>query len=664
MKNRFIVFFILVFALFEAGCSTKNKSQATNNGWPFGEFPAGFGPGGMKTSSSEESIVIEDYVKYVSEDEVERVKLEKTLEIVFNGTKALVDGKSVTEEGISVYSDSEGNDVKVYLQKAVYGADAEAPGVYIEYKGKDNIKYSLSGSLEGTLKISNKKADCVLELNGVNINSSNLGPVLHITSDSTRTFICVMEGTENTFVDNRLLDSGTELLNDKKASVYAKGALIFSGSTSRTSGGKLSVINKGYKHGIYSHDYVRIWDINLDVNCEGKTSRDCIRTLNAVIINGGNINLVSNGSITDDEGCGIKVEGEDADEEKKQVEYTAGAGFIVINGGNIKSTTVSKGMTAHWKSSETFIGNEEYKEIKNTSLLYGSGIFNGDAETPQPYLVINGGSIEITTTGEPYETQEASCSPEGLEAKLDLVINNGTVILNTTDDSLNASGSIVINDGYVYAVSSKNDAIDTNGPSGITINGGVVFAKGVNIPECAFDCDDNPFVINGGVLVGFGSSNYSKPSDKSSQKVMVLGAAEYAGKSLVIIQNGKVSFACHVPMDCGEVIVLSSPSLVSGNYEILSGSSVSGLEFKDIFVDQISYSGGTRIADGIINGNVSEINVPSFRGGRGGDGFGDFPGEPPEGFDGKRPEGFPDAPPEGFNGKKPDDKTSGFPGKN
>ena len=40
--------------------------------------------------------------------------------------------------------------------------------------------------------------------------------------------------------------------------------------------------------------------------------RDCLRSLNAVIIDGGNINLEGKGSVSDDESVGIKVEGEDA----------------------------------------------------------------------------------------------------------------------------------------------------------------------------------------------------------------------------------------------------------------------------------------------------------------------------------------------------------------
>lgn len=632
MKLRFCFLscFVIFFLSF-IGCSNKEKSQKQEGSWWIGGFPPEFVSRGIKEPSCEESIIIEDYVKYVPEDEVERLSVEKVINISFKESKAFVDGVSVSVEGISAYSDAQNCDVMVYLQKSIYDLNSEAPGVFIEYSGNENIKYSLSGSLYGTLKISNCNADCILEFNGLNINSSRVGPGICLTSDSSRTFVCVLENTVNSIVDNRVLNSGVDFLNDKIGSIYSSGALIFSGSTSRSSGGKLSIVNKGFNHGIYAHDYVRVWDINLDINCIGKFSRDCIRALNAVIINGGNINLVSKGSIVNAEGCGIKVEGEAVDIERNRVEFTAGAGFIIINGGNIKCSTVSKGMTAYWKSDETFIDKEFFTVVKNQSLLYGSGIFNGDAETPQPYLVINGGNIEIVTTGEMYEKPEGSCSPEGLEAKLDLVINNGNIVLKTIDDSINASGSIIINDGYVYAVSSKNDAIDTNGPSGITINGGVVYAKGVSIPECAFDCDSNPFIINGGVLVGFGSANYSKPSVESRQNVVVLGSSGYAGKSLAIIQNDEVSFACHIPLDCGDTIVLSSPDIAEGNYEIFSGGDFYGVVENNNFGNKMKYSGGTKVTEGLINSNVTEINVPVFAK------FEDF-----------NSVNFPDMPPEGF----------------
>lgn len=592
-----IPFFILLACSFRKGnlklqeppeVPDKNRIEDFGRQDRMGGRPGAHG-GFKQESSGVESIEIADKVKYLSEDCVENYKAVKTVAISFNGKNAIAED----------YEDSDGKKVTLYLQKDVSGDDAEAQGIIIEYKGTQVIRYALSGNLSGTLKIKNKNADCIVELNGVNITSSATGPALHLTSEDHRTFIVVKEGSTNTLTDSRVLNQKTEMLNDKKGSVYAKGPVIFSGSTSKSSGGKLTVNNTGYKHAVYSHDYIRIQPVDLTVLCNGETSRDCIRALNAVIIDGGNINLKSLGTIYDDEGCGIKVEGEDADEDKLTVEYTAGAGFIVINGGTIKSETTSKGITAHWKYAETSIGKENYKETKNKSVLYGSGILNQNAQKPEPYLIINGGKIDIKTTLTPYENSDGSCSPEGIEAKYDLIINDGEITVNSTDDSLNAGGAITINGGKINVVSTLNDAIDANGPSGITINGGVIFASGTSNAECAFDCDNNPLTINGGTLIGLGSSNTSIPSNNSNQKVFMIGSSDYEGKKLTIKQNGKTVFEYEIPSRAGEVMIISSPLLQEDDYKI--------------------YGDKKEVTSGKISEAVTKINVNTrFGGGRGG----------------------------------------------
>lgn len=567
-----------------------------------------------------ESLGIGELNKYLKEDCVENYSPFETVEISFSGKNAFVNGKEATEKGITVFEDSDGKKLTVSLQNNVSGDDSEAEGIIVEYKGENILKYILSGNLDGTLKIKNKNADCIVELSGLNIKSSVTGPALHFTSENYRTFIVVKEGTSNTFIDNRILNQQQEMMNDKKGSIYAKGALIFSGSTFAEKGGKLSVINRGYKNGIYSHDYIRIKNIDLDVLCEGETSRDCIRTLNAVIIDDGIINLKSNGTLRDDEGCGIKVEGEDADEDKLSVEYTSGAGFIVINGGTLTSDTTSKGITAHWKSAKTVIGNENYSAKKNTSLLFGTSIINSDAEKPEPYLIINGGDIDITTTLQPYENSDASCSPEGLEAKSDLIINGGKIKINSTDDAVNAGGSIVINGGTIYANSSFCDGFDANGSNGIMINGGTIFVSGINVPECAFDCDQNPFTVNGGILVGFGSGNITMPSSLSKQNIFVIGAMDYAGKTLAIKQNGKIVFACNVPSRSGETMILSSPRISKDGYEICTNGIINGTDFNGLYTSLEKYSGGEQVASGTVSESVTKINVTTGFGGGGFDG--------------------------------------------
>ncbi len=469
------------------------------------------------------------------------------------------------------------------LEDAANEIDEASDGIVIQYKGTGKIKYILSGTYEGTVFIKNKKADAAVILNNANITSSNgAGPVLRFSSE-LRTFIVVPEGTTNTLTDSRVLNQSATMYDDKKGSVYSKGTLIFTVESANQTTGELSIINSGYKHAVYSKDYVRIADgINLNINVNGTNGRDCIRALNAVIIDGGNINLIGKGTIEDDESNGIRVDGEDADEDDMTVEYTAGAGFIIINGGNLTINTIAKGLTAHWKSTKSVIDDSEYTTIANNSLLCDNYLAETSATKPNPFVEINGGIINITTTGEPYEGRtddDPSCSPEGIEAKGNLTINAGTITLQCTDDALNAGGNITINGGALYAYSSKNDAIDSNGSSGITINDGVIVAIGINTPECAFDCDQNPLTINGGLLVGLGTSNYTAPkSGKQSAGVLANSNYGNANTTMAIVDsNNTPVFVYTLPSSAGEVMILSSPAIKANtNYTVMKNVSVSG----------------------------------------------------------------------------------------
>ncbi|MCQ2589203.1 MAG: carbohydrate-binding domain-containing protein [Treponema sp.] len=611
MKKYCTSILILSVILFGASCQNKNNEGNNNFQRPERNFQNKRMGGGF--NSGVESIQIDDHVKFLKEDCVENYKEDFIVRVEFQNGKINTNNTSIAENGITIKDE---NDC-----------------ITIENKGSKIIKYSLSGNLDRTLKIKNNNADCILELNNLNIKSTENGPALHITSENYRTFLVVNENTVNNLTDSRVLDENKTIENDKKGSVYAKGALIITGKSSTSKGGILNINNTGYKHGLYSNDYLRIQNVTLNVNCNGKTSRDCIRTLNGVIIDDGNINLISKGIITDNEGCGIKVEGEDDNSDKKTVEYTAGAGFVVINNGNLNIDVSAKGISAHWKYNETEIGNSEYTENKNNSLLYSSGILNKSAEKPEPYLIVNGGNINIKTNLQPYENNQASCSPEGMEAKYDLIINGGNITIDATDDGINAGGSIQINDGNINVASSQNDAIDANGFSGIIINGGFIEACGISTPECAFDCDNSPFVINGGTVIGFGSSNITMPSENSTQNILVLGANEYSGKTVSIKQNSKILFEKELPSRAGEIIILSIPEIKKGECEILVNGKTSETYTIESTVSKV---------------NVSETGFGFGKGGGFGRG-GDFEkrGDRPFEFDENFQNGMPE-PPEGM----------------
>jgi hypothetical protein len=325
--------------------------------------------------------------------------------------------------------------------------------------------------------------------------------------------------------------------------------MVFSGE------GELHVTGD-YKHGIFSNDYIRVCGGKIDVDV---SERDAVRSVNGFIFDDGELVVNATGTTTDDESKGIRVEGDDdtANGQDK--------GYIVINGGYITVTSVGKAITAAWDIDEDLGDN--------------------DAGNPDPFVEINNGVIDITTTGTPYETAAASLSPEGIEGKSGLTINSGYITIDATEDALNSGGPITINGGYLYCISDY-DAIDANGD--LSINGGVIVAIGGSQPEGAFDCDDNTFTVTGN-LVGIGGTRAAQRLQQ--QNVVVLGGPPVRQDRGDQDSRGATAFAYSIPQSHASMVLsfrLSKPA--PGH---CSRRTASADETSTAFSWGAGYSGGT-----------------------------------------------------------------------
>ena len=490
---------------------------------------------------------------------------------------------------------------------------------------ESNLKFDITGTAQtGALNISSyKKGTIALYLHDAAISSSGNYPAINV--DAKSTVYLELEG-ENSLTDGRTYGTGyseqegtdyytstytgtTDGLdltqkwakgNDTKGTLYTKGPLLIGGSGSLT-------LTEGFKHGIYSKDYIRVFGGTLTVNTSG---RNAIQSVNGFVMDGGNITISGTGKNTNNESRGIIVEGS---------EDNAGEGFIVINGGTITSTTVSKGISAKWDI-------DDDAETTETT------------DDPYPYVLINGGKITITTTGTPQDesssaysftdadgvtvSEKTKLSPEGIEGKQALYITGGILTLNCTDDCINTSrdtkgyaGQIIINGGNIYAYSSNNDAIDSNG--NLTINGGIVTAFTKTTPESAFDCDENTFAITGGLIAGLGTTNYSKPTANAcTQSTLVLsGSYMGSGNTTFAIEDtdGNAVFALKIPSEFSSsnnyLMILSSPNIKTDtSYKAVSGvTAANGTTFKNLYIELPTVSGGNTTVSGISSSTSSYV---------------------------------------------------------
>ena len=135
-------------------------------------------------------------------------------------------------------------------------------------------------------------------------------------------------------------------------------------------------------------------------------------------------------------------------------------------------------------------------------------------------ITINSGSVTIRTS---------TAGAEGIEGKEGIVFNGGTVDVQSPDDAINANATIEFNGASVVAVSTGNDAVDSNPKGGffmpfggnnshdadpaIIIRGGSVYAwSQAGSPEEGLDCDFSPLVVEGGTIFSVGGGMGEMPS--------------------------------------------------------------------------------------------------------------------------------------------------------
>ncbi|GAB2799718.1 hypothetical protein GCM10027275_52130 [Rhabdobacter roseus] len=257
--------------------------------------------------------------------------------------------------------------------------------------------------------------------------------------------------------------------------------------------------------------------------------KDAIHTNDAFIADGGTLTLTA----SDD---GIQCE----------------EGYMVINEGTFTINVAGKGIAATYDTDATI----------------------------DPYVTVNGGTFTINSSG-----------GEGIESKSILTINNGTFVIKTADDAINAGKFIYINGGSIYAHSTSNDGIDSNGP--LTITGGRVVAVGANAPEAGIDCDRSTFKVTGGTLLGIGGSTSSPTASVSTQPAVILGGGSASQVLHIQASDGTEALTFLIPKNYS-TLLFSSPKLKSNQtYRVYTGGSVAnGRDFNGLYLSG-TYTVGT-----------------------------------------------------------------------
>lgn len=505
----------------------------------------------------------------VTNSEIER----NTVEIAFNGTSATV----AIAGNIARYVTATIDGAHVSLtQSSDAGEGTSGEISYILSGNSDDGGFAMTGSYKATI-----------ELRGLNLTNLS-GPALDI-QNGKRIALSAKAGTENTLADG---PDGSH-----KGAIVCKGHLELKGKGSLSVAGHTS-------HAIYAKEYVEMKNATVDISAAVKDGINCTQYF---LLESGALTITGVG---DD---GIQTDFKDADDRE-----TEDTGTITIAGGCLKvdvTATAAKGLKAEgnvdftggativsvsgkgkWdstklktKASSCISADGDINVTDGTITLTASGS-GGKGMSCDGTLTINGGSIDVTTTGgifayvngKEYDgytgntdnlDSDLKSSPKGMKADTEVIINGGNINILTTgngaegieskgiltvndgqiniqskDDGINSSSHMYIKGGDITVVATDNDALDSNG--NLYIQGGIIRAFGASAPECGIDANEEEgysVFFTGGTLIAVGGGNSTPSSTASTQPYVSGSGACTAGASIELRSGDNLLAAFTVP---------------------------------------------------------------------------------------------------------------------
>ncbi len=470
---------------------------------------------------------------------------DNNVNIQYNGTEALV---------------YVAGNIAQYVDVTISGAHVSIAQSSMVDDTVGEITYNLSGtSTDGEFAMSGSYKATVT-LNGLTLTNPTGAPI-NITNGK-RIEMSVKKDTENTLVDGAGGSQKGCLYVKGHLELKGKGILNITGNTSHAikSGEYVEIKNctvnilKSVKDGINCSQYFlmesgtlsmkSIGDDGIQCDLEGDTSTGMLTDHEDE--DSGNIYLLGgtiSATITADACKGINAEGDMLIEGGDITITTSGGGLwdskklktksssclsadgnITISGGTLTLTSTGaggKGINAD--GAFTLDGGTTIIKTSGNAVVASSNgtlsvvtnsrtLDNYDSDyksSPKGVkvdgaIIINDGIIDVTTSG---------AGGEGIESKTSITFNGGQTIVSSSDDGINASynsdtngsGDMTVNGGYIYCISSGNDAMDSNG--NFYVKGGFIYAVGTGSPEKSLDANTEQgkkLYITGGTLIAVG----------------------------------------------------------------------------------------------------------------------------------------------------------------
>lgn len=374
------------------------------------------------------------------------------------------------------------------------GTGAEISGAGAEYadgtlKITKGGTYVLSGRLDGQILLeTDKKEEVTLYLNGVEIASEGAYAIASVKGKVVTMILA--DGTENTLTAKGIADEDNARTEEEEAdaAIYVKNDLTMDGT------GSLTITSAG--KGIHAKDNLVLADGVIDIT----SADDAFNGKDSITADGGTFTV----TVTDtEEGKAMTSRGAVTLNGGTMTVAASNEGIegltVIVNGGFWDVTAADDGVNAREKTeTEETTESTENAESTETKETAETAESTETAEIPQgnppegaPENMPQDGGFDGMPPhggfggrggfgGMTEEEMVAERLKSQYNEKCQILVNGGTLIVNSSGDGLDSNGDIHINGGEVYVSSAEdsgNTALDWNGAG--YVDGGILIAAGM-----------------------------------------------------------------------------------------------------------------------------------------------------------------------------------------
>lgn len=463
---------------------------------------------------------------------------------------------------------------------------------------------STSGQLAVNVdKTAEPEGKVVLNLEGLTLSNSSAAPI-YVEAIGDEVQISAKNGTTNTISDGT---SHTDTYVDSDGNTNTVNGAIFSRDDLKLKGKGTLIVNGNTEDGIVCKNDLKIWNGNITVNAadDGIRGNDSVRIGDPDATDYSSLSVTVNTNNGSSGGDGIKT---NSDED--------GKGYVTINGGTVNIDSYADGIQAEQTFTmnggelniTTYQGSNFTGSASGGNGGWGGGMGGNDGNSNKTDISAKG----IKAVGV-YDEAGTTWQSGG-----DLIVNGGTITIDSSDDSLHCGGDMQLLGGSM-TLATADDGAHSDHALTIGSTGGDYDAPYVNITKSYEGIEGVDITQNSGTVMvtssddgynaaggadssgnnnsgGWGQGGWGGPGDGSSsdgsQTMTFNGGYAYvnaAGDGLDsngnIYFNGGYVFVSQTgggngPLDCGD----------SNNSITYSGGTVIAAGSSDMFETPSSYS--------------------------------------------------------------------------